>query len=289
MRMQSDLQELVPAMDTREALWQLGVTSTVLTDEEKRQLDHDGFLPMPEFLTAAQTRALADKFDELLGEERQRAGIEAHQEKGADRLANLVNKDPIFEKCFTHPRILAAMDHVLSGNIKLNSLNGRAAVPGEGLQSLHTDFGHGTGDKRRFVETAVEPGHYRVCNSIWLLDDFTEENGATRVVPGSHRWHKVPSEEMPQPMASHPDEQLLIFPAGTVVIVNGHTWHGGTLNVSNRPRRALHSSFSERAYCQLTVQRRYIVGEVYSRLSPAARHVLELPEQEIIIEGEFYV
>lgn len=64
----------------------------MLTDEEKRQLDHDGFLPMPEFLTAAQTRALADKFDELLGEERQRAGIEAHQEKGADRLANLVRQ-----------------------------------------------------------------------------------------------------------------------------------------------------------------------------------------------------
>ncbi len=276
-------------METREALRQLGATSTILTDEEKRQLDKDGFVPMPGFLTAEETRALAERFDELLAEERQRAGIEAHQEPGADRLANLVNKAPIFERCFTDPRILAAMDYVIAGDVKLNSLNGRAAVPGEGLQGLHTDFGHGTGDKRKFVEAAVEPGDYRVSNSIWLLDDFTEENGATRVVPGSHRWQRVPSTEMPDPTASHPEERLLIYPAGTVVIFNGHTWHGGTRNLSDRPRRALHSSFSDRAYCQLTDQRRYIVGEVYSRLSHAARHILELPEQEIIIEGEFYI
>lgn len=276
-------------METSEALRQLGATSNTLTDEEKQQLDRDGFLPFPGFLTTAQTKELADRFDELLAEEHQGAGLEAHQEKGADRLGNLVNKDPIFEQCFTHPRILAAMDHVLAGDIKLNSLNGRSAIPGEGLQALHTDFSLGTGDTRRFVETAVEPGQYRVCNSIWLLDEFTEENGATRVVPGSHRWNRVPSKELSQPTDPHPDEQLIIFPAGTVVIFNGHTWHGGTLNVSDRPRRALHSSFSDRAYRQLTDQRRYINGEVYSRLSAAARYILELPEEEIIIEGEVYV
>jgi ectoine hydroxylase-related dioxygenase (phytanoyl-CoA dioxygenase family) len=276
-------------VETREALRQLGATSSTLTSEETQQLDHDAFLAMPGFLTAAEMRALADKFDELLEEERRRAGIEAHQEKGADRLANLVNKDPIFETCFTHPRILAAIDHIINGEIKLNSLNGRAAVPAEGLQPLHSDYGLGTGDERIYAEATVDPGHYRVCNSIWLLDDFTEENGATRVVPGSHRWQKVPSEEIPNPMASHPDEQLLIYPAGTVVIFNGHVWHGGTKNVSDRPRRALHSSFSDREFRQSTDQRRYIIGEVYSRLSHAARHILELPEQEIIIEGQIYV
>ena len=84
--------------------------------------------------------------------------------------------------------MLAAIAHVLHNDLKLSSLNARAALPGEGLQRLHVDWRGG-----------VAPGDYYVCNSIWLLDDFTAENGATRVVPGSHRSGKAPKEEMPDP------------------------------------------------------------------------------------------
>jgi ectoine hydroxylase-related dioxygenase (phytanoyl-CoA dioxygenase family) len=161
--------------------------------------------------------------------------------------------------------VLAGIAHVLQGDLKLSSLNSRAALPGEGLQALHADW-HGP----------VEPDAYMVCNSIWLLDDFTEQNGATRVVPGSHRSGKSPRDELPDPRATHPREIKLLAPAGTVVIFNSHVWHGGTLNTTDQRRRALHSYFCRRDQPQQLDQGKYLRPETNARLSPAARFILGL-------------
>ncbi|MEO8394506.1 MAG: phytanoyl-CoA dioxygenase family protein, partial [Chloroflexota bacterium] len=150
-------------MELREALASLGVTEQSLTQEEKDKLDRDGFLPLANILSAQQIAQLTSRLDELIALEGAEAGKEVHQEVGTTRLSDLVNKDPLFEICFTQPRVLAAISYVLGGNLKLSSLNFRAALPGFGLQGLHADWGG-----------AVEPGDYYVCNSIWLLDDFTE-------------------------------------------------------------------------------------------------------------------
>jgi ectoine hydroxylase-related dioxygenase (phytanoyl-CoA dioxygenase family) len=81
---------------------------------------------------------------------------------------------------------------------------------------------------------------------------------------------------MADPMASHPDEVLLVAPAGTVVIFNSHTWHGGTLNQSSKPRRAIHSYFCRRHQPQQVDQRKYIGPETTVRLSEAARFILDV-------------
>lgn len=250
---------------TLAALAALGVREDTLTSEEKAALDRNGYLPLPGILTAEQVSRLRARLDELTVIEGENAGKEVHQEAGTDRLSDLVNKDPLFEVCFTHPRVLAGIAHVLKGNMKLSSLNARAALPGHGLQHLHADW-HG----------ATTPGDYYVCNSIWLLDDFTEENGATRVVPESHRSGKMPRDEMADPGATHPREVKLLAPAGTVVIFNSHTWHGGTLNASASPRHALHSYFCRRDQPQQLDQRKYIRPETRERLSAAALHILDV-------------
>ena len=120
-------------MQVREALMALGVTGQTLSQEEKDKLDRDGYLPLPNILSAAQIAQITKRTDELIAMEGDAAGKEVHQEAGTIRLADLVNKDPVFEICFTHPRVLAAIDHVLGGNLKLSSLNYRAALPGFGL------------------------------------------------------------------------------------------------------------------------------------------------------------
>jgi ectoine hydroxylase-related dioxygenase (phytanoyl-CoA dioxygenase family) len=252
-------------MDIQEALRSLGVNENILTAEEKEKLDRDGFLPLPAILSAKQVSAFGSRLDELVKLEGEDAGKEVHQEKGTDRLSDLVNKDPLFEICFTHPRVLAAISHVLCGEFKLSSLNFRAALPGQGLQGLHADWG-----------SAVEPGDYFVCNSIWLLDDFTEQNGATRVVPGSQRSGKLPKDAMADPTAPYPGEIMVIAPAGTVVVFNSHTWHGGTLNATSMRRRAMHSYFCRRDQPQQLDQRKYIRPETVTRLSPAARYLLDV-------------
>ncbi|MFI6674670.1 phytanoyl-CoA dioxygenase family protein [Kribbella sp. NPDC050470] len=251
-------------MDMATALHDLGVTGDVLTQAEKDQLDRDGFLPLEGVLTAEEVSGLNKRMAELTAAEGDRAGLEVHQERGTDRLADLVNKDPRFEVCFSRPRVLAAMKHVL-GEFRLSSLNSRAALPGQGHQGLHADFGH-----------PVEPGEYEVCNSIWLLDDFTPDNGATRVVPGSHRRGTMPGDEMANPGDEHPDQVLLTGKAGTVVVFNSHLWHGGTQNRTDQPRRAMHSYFALRHLPQQLDQQAYLRVETYNRLTPAQRFILDV-------------
>ena len=101
-------------------------------------------------------------------------------------------------------------------------MNITTALPGQGLQGLHADWG------------ADYDGQFHVCNSIWLLDDFSAENGCTRLVPGSHLG-KHPKNTLEDTTVPHPDEEHLIAPAGTVAVFNSQTWHSGALYTRRRP------------------------------------------------------
>jgi ectoine hydroxylase-related dioxygenase (phytanoyl-CoA dioxygenase family) len=251
-------------MDMTTALADLGVTATSIDEETRKRLDSDGYAPLRNMVSDPELMAMRSRLAGLLAAEGERAGLEVHQEAGTDRLSDLVNKDPVFDVCFTDPRLLACVAHVL-GEFKLSSLNFRAALPGQGLQALHMEG-----------RPVTDPAGYEVCNSIWLLDDFTADNGATRVVPGSHRAGKKPGDVMPDVHAPHPAEALLLAPAGTVVVFNSHLWHGGTLNRSLGPRRALHSYFTRRGNTQQLDQQKYVRPETLRRLSPAARFILDV-------------
>lgn len=260
---------------TEDALAQLGVRPDTLDPDERAFLDRQGYLPLEDVLTEAHLNRMRDRLAELLDAEGASAGRELLEsemikhptEKGTDRLSDLVNKGDVFDICYTHPRVLAAIAYVLGPDFKLSSLNSRASRPGHGLQALHADYPH-----------PVEPGDYRVCNSIWLLDDFTEENGATRLVPGTHRVAAAPEQEMEDPRAPHPDEMLLTAPAGTVVIFNSHVWHGGTVNRSRAPRRAVHAYFCRRDEMQQIDQKRYITNETLRRTPDAAWLILDVTQ-----------
>ena len=251
-------------MDMVTALTGLGVTADSIDDSTRERLDRDGYAPLPGIVSQAQLAAIRSRLAELLAAEGDKAGLEVHQEAGTDRLADLVNKDPVFDVCFTSPRLLACVAHVLA-DFKLSSLNFRAALPGSGLQALHAEGG-----------PVTDPAQFQVCNSIWLLDDFTAENGATRVVPGSHRSGKAPRDVMADSRAAPPDEVLLLAPAGTVVVFNSHLWHGGTLNRSSQPRRATHSYFTRRANGQQLDQKKYARPQTLARLTSAARFILDV-------------
>ena len=125
------------------ALGDLGVTAGSIGGETRERLDRDGYAPLEGVLSGQRLTVMRERLAELLAAEGERAGLEVHQEAGTDRLADLVNKDPVFEICFTEPRVLACVAHVL-GEFKLSSLNFRAALPGQGLQALlHLGCRHG--------------------------------------------------------------------------------------------------------------------------------------------------
>lgn len=192
----------------------------------------------------------------------------AANEQGIVRLCDLVNKGEVFDVCFTHPRVLAAVNQVLGAEFKLSCLNYREIKPGFGLQPLHIDWIN--------FECQVEDNDRYGCNIFWLLDDFTEYNGTTRVVPGTHKTTEQPKDVMNKPWESHPEEKLLLFPVGTVVVLNARIWHGSTLNQTDKPRKIIQSFFVRRDLVQQLHQRTYIRPQTVERLSPAAKVVLDV-------------
>ena len=254
-------------------LQEFGVQTDTLTDTEKAFLDEHGYLSLGQILSAEQVQTICDRLQELMEEEGEQAGSELldspyirhPKEVGADRLADLVNKDPLFDIFYTHPRVLAGVAHVVGPELKLSSLNYRAALPGHGHQKLHADW-----------HEAVIPGDYKVCNTIWLLDDFSAANGATRLVAGTHRSGILPQEELEDPWATHPDEMIVEAPTGTVVIFNSHTWHGGTDNHTDAPRRSVHSYFCRRDQPQQVDQQRYFRPETRARINEKMKWMLDV-------------
>ena len=252
-------------------LEKLGVRTDLLSEDEKDFLDKNGYLNLGKLLSDEELTQIRNRVEQLLKQEGEMAGMELMdsphirhpKEAGSARLGDLVNKGGEFDIFYTHPKVLAAISHVLGNNFKLSSLNYRAAKPGAGLQKLHVDW-----------HEAVDNNDFKVCNSIWLLDDFTIENGATRVVPKTHLLPRLPQEVLDEPMASHPEEVIIEAPAGSVVIFNSHTWHGGTNNHTDKPRRAIHSYFCQKDQPQQTDQARYIKEATKVRLSQEAIDIL---------------
>jgi ectoine hydroxylase-related dioxygenase (phytanoyl-CoA dioxygenase family) len=249
--------------DTEQALADLGVDENTLTAQERAALDTDGYLIFPGVVDADWLEQLRARLSELQQQEGGAAGYQVRQ-PGADWLADLLNKGVVFERMLRERKMLAAIHHVL-GQFHVHSLNFRSARPGEGHQALHTD-----------CDALTPDGKFKVCNSMWLVDDFTADNGATRVVPGSHRTGTRPDQVLADPEADHPDQILLTAPAGSIVIFNSHLWHGGTLNRTEAPRRGMTFAFSRRDQRQQLNQAEYIRKAVYDRLSPAERYLMEV-------------
>jgi ectoine hydroxylase-related dioxygenase (phytanoyl-CoA dioxygenase family) len=179
-----------------------------------------------------------------------------------------VDKGEVFQRVVNTPRLLEYIRHVLGPAIKLSSLNVRSVNPhGAGAQPLHADM----------AAVADDLGYW-VCNAVWMLDDFTTENGAIRMIPGSHRWRKLPQEVLADPTARHPEEILLTGTTGSVVVMNAHIWHGGTANRTAAPRTALHAFYARRDKPQQQYQKKLLRPEVQERLSPELRYLLALDD-----------
>jgi ectoine hydroxylase-related dioxygenase (phytanoyl-CoA dioxygenase family) len=239
-----------------------------MTDSERLQLDEQGFVVLEDCMGAELLRELRERIHAVFDEEGERAGQEFRTEAHAQRLANLVDKGDVFQRAIVLPRVLECVRHVLGAGIKLSSLNARSADPnGDVPQPLHVDM------------SAIPDEHgYWVCNTVWMLDDFTVDNGATRVVPGSHTWGKRPQDVLDDPLASHSQEILILGKAGSIAVMNAHAWHGGTANRTSSPRLAMHAFYCRRDKPQQQYQKQLLRPDVQDRLSPELRDILALDD-----------
>jgi ectoine hydroxylase-related dioxygenase (phytanoyl-CoA dioxygenase family) len=140
------------------------------------------------------------------------------------RIYNLLVHGKVFERVPVHANVLPLVESVLDDGCLISSLSSIAICEGETPQPIHAD------DQLMPIPKPHPP---TVCNSMWALTDFTEANGATRIIPGSHLADASPTYGQPY------DSIPAAMPRGSVLVWHGSLWHGGGSNTTDERRVGL--------------------------------------------------
>lgn len=149
----------------------------------------------------------------------------------SQRVYSLAAKGEAFQHLAQHPRVLELIDEVLLPNALLSTMQSVRLHPGESAQPWHADDAFYLVPRPRTRVLGV--------SVIWAIEDFTTENGATEVIPGSHRWGFEHPDELPHEVVP------AVMPAGSAIVFDGALWHRGGANRATGTRLAISPQ-----YCQ---------------------------------------
>ena len=186
-----------------------------------KDIDEQGYTVVEDAVDLDLVDALVDDLDRLEHHLGVVPADNAFEGTRTVRIYNLLAYGPHFEQIPVHRAILPICEGVLDSDLLVSSLSSIAIGPGETPQPIHAD------DQ---VIPLPKPHPATVCNTMWALTDFDEANGATRLVPGSHRADHSPDlrrtyETVPAEMAK-----------GSVLVWHGSLWHGGGANTTDTRR-----------------------------------------------------
>ncbi len=189
---------------------------------ELDRLCDEGYVVLPEVLPAESLARIREQLDPYLqGEYPGRNDFEGHR---SERVYALLDKAPAIAELVGHSRTLGLIDQLLEPNYLLSACLAILLHPGETAQPWHHDDA--------FV-TLPRPRESYSVSTIWAIDDFTADNGATEVLPGSHRWDGAPI------VGDRDDGVVVEMRAGSVVVFLGTTVHRGGANRSAGRRLAI--------------------------------------------------
>lgn len=200
----------------------------MLTDAEKSEyvgaIARDGYVIIPDAVPLALCDALGDDLRRLEVELQVGPGQNIFEGFRTVRIYNLLARGELYQRVPVQEKVLPIVEEVLDRGCLVSSLSSIAIGPDETAQPLHAD------DQLIPIPRPHVP---LVCNTMWALTDFTEENGATRLVPGSHLYDRAPE----------PYADVKTVPAvmkrGSVLVYNGSLWHCGGANRSREVRLGL--------------------------------------------------
>jgi ectoine hydroxylase-related dioxygenase (phytanoyl-CoA dioxygenase family) len=225
-------------------------------DAHTARIETDGYTIVEAAIAPDLVDALAA---DLLRIERERDIVPAGNDfEGAAtvRIYNLLAEDPLYERIPVHEKVLPVVERVLDDGCLVSSLSSIAIDPGETEQPIHADD---------ILIPLRKPHEAIICNSMWALTDFTERNGATRVVPGSHL-----ADHSPVYM-QHYESVPVEMPKGSVLIWHGSLWHAGGANRSRERRVGIAMNYCAGFIRQQENQQLGIPREIARRFSPRLR------------------
>ncbi|MFE4460698.1 phytanoyl-CoA dioxygenase family protein [Nocardia tengchongensis] len=196
-----------------------------VVDADLAALERDGYVILPDLLSPAELDEIRESVAPLLD----RSGRNNFEGHATQRVYSVLNKTRSCDRIADHPRVLALLDRLFMPNYLLSMLQVINIQPGENAQMLHTDDG---------FYPLPRPRKPLGAATIWAIDDFTADNGATDVVPGSQLWgDELPDESTPR--------EPVVMRAGSCVFFGGTLWHGGGANRSASSRLALTAQYCE--------------------------------------------
>ncbi len=193
-------------------------------EQHLRRIEDQGFTVVPDVFDRSWAAQLIQELERLEVDLGITPASNTFEGRSTVRIYNLLARGDAFRRIPVDPSVLPVVEGVLDEGCLISSLSSIAIGPGESPQPLHAD------DQ---VIPLERPHVATVCNTMWALTDFTEENGATRVVPGSHRWDHAPD------YGRDHDSVAAEMPIGSVLIWHGSLWHGGGANRTDERRYGL--------------------------------------------------
>ncbi len=188
-------------------------------------VERAGYVIIPSLLTDDELAEIRAGIEPLLGH----PGRNDFEGTVTQRVYAVVEKTRALDRLITHPRILALLDRLFQPNYLLSQAQVINILPGETPQALHPDDA---------FYAVPRPRPPLGAATVWAIDAFTAENGATVVVPGSHTWgDRDPTDDDTRVPA--------VMPAGSVVFYPGTLWHGGGENHTTAPRLAVTCQYCE--------------------------------------------
>ncbi|MEZ4863613.1 MAG: phytanoyl-CoA dioxygenase family protein [Caldilineaceae bacterium] len=187
-------------------------------------VDEQGYAIIPNVIPPEQADAACAILEELLTAE----ATDASRAAKTQRVGRIAVKDPLFLELMTHPLIVAFWRHYLGEDAICSTWSANTAYPGFDRLGWHADYPY-------WSITPPWPTGRIAGQTIWLLDDFSDENGGTGVLPGSHRLLRPPDRNW----GWLDDAVILTGGRGSVMVMHGACWHTARPNHTDKARSAL--------------------------------------------------
>jgi ectoine hydroxylase-related dioxygenase (phytanoyl-CoA dioxygenase family) len=199
-------------------------------DAHIAEMNRDGYTIIEDFLDAGTLARIRDGVKSHFGKHRGRNAFEGFT---TERIYTLVGRGKVFEGIAEDPRLLAIIGRFLQPNFLLSAAQAIYIYPGEAEQGLHHDDS---------FYKVPRPRAGLSVSLIAAIDDFTADNGATTIVPGSHLWGPADGGSLPRALAA---KRPAIMKAGSALVFPGTFIHGGGANRSNASRLAITYQYCE--------------------------------------------